>query len=112
MNEHVLIPRFETETLVREAIRRHKERPYDTLLDMGTGSGIIPISIASESTPFKHVYALDKSPGALGVAKKNAQLNNVDISFFHSDLFSIFHEKDLDLGKSLLITANLPYVRK
>ncbi|MDP2104094.1 MAG: hypothetical protein Q8K26_04190, partial [Candidatus Gracilibacteria bacterium] len=48
VNEHVLIPRFETESLVREAVKICKNTTPDILIDVGTGSGIIPISVLSE----------------------------------------------------------------
>lgn len=86
VNEHVLIPRFETEDLVREGIKTAKNADFDVLIDIGTGSGIIPISILSE-TEISEGYALDISTEALEITKKNAELNNVkNIRFLESDL--------------------------
>lgn len=71
INEHVLIPRFETEDLVREAIKVVKDTPFDTMIDVGTGSGIIPLSILS-AVDIPQVFAVDVSLEALKVAEENA----------------------------------------
>lgn len=138
----VLIPRFETEDLVRAAIKLARGAHFDTLIDVGTGSGIIPISILSEVETNDYLslqtYALDISPEALAVAKKNAESNGVKIEFRESDLLSAFlkeptppspskergwgwgEQNRLDVGtwslklfsvSNILITANLPYIR-
>ncbi len=68
INEHVLIPRLETESLVREAIKSCRVNPPDILIDIGTGSGIIPLSILS-AVEVPQVLAIDISPEALKVAE-------------------------------------------
>ena len=71
INEQVLIPRLETESLVREAIKFCRLHPPDILIDIGTGSGIIPLSILS-AMDISSVFALDISAGALKVARENS----------------------------------------
>ena len=106
----VLIPRLETEVLIKraQAILR-KEREY-TLLDIGTGSGIIPLSLAPSVN--RMVYATDISAPALEQAKENARLQNLveNVTFFRSDLLE---EVPWEIYRKtpLLITANLPYVK-
>lgn len=122
VNSSVLIPRFETEDLVREAIKTARNESFDVLIDVGTGSGIIPVSILLEVETNNHLslqtYALDISPEALEVATKNAFLNHVDLEFLESDLLSIFLESvetrrgvSLPDGKNILIVTNLPYIK-
>lgn len=104
VNKNVLIPRFETEILVDEVLKNLPEN--GTLLDVGTGSGAIAVSCASER-PDIHVTAVDISTCALEVAQKNAKKYNVqNIEFRQSDLASAVlpHEK-FDA-----VAANLPYV--
>jgi release factor glutamine methyltransferase len=72
IDEYVLIPRLETESLVREAIKYCRAIPPDILIDIGTGSGIIPLSILS-SVEISQVFAVDISPEALKVSEKNSQ---------------------------------------
>lgn len=100
----VLIPRPETELLVERAIAFCKERPRSLIADVGTGSGIIAISLAAAS-PGTRVIATDRSHAALKIAALNAaryQLNK--IHFVQTDLL-------LGLDSPLdLICANLPYI--
>ncbi len=105
-NSDVLIPRPETELLVETALHRIKNRLFSGLvLDIGTGSGCIAISLAVNLTDIKCI-AIDKSSRALQVAKRNAGNNNVQnqCCFVQSDLtYSLF-------GNFSLICANLPYI--
>lgn len=119
VNKNVLVPRPETEWLVERGIEFLKNyQPLTTnhqldILDMGTGSGCIIISIVknllspNSQLPTPNYFASDISPKALKIARKNATLNNVkNIKFYISDLFSNrFLHKKFDL-----IIANLPYV--
>jgi len=102
----VLIPRPETELLVEEAIEWLSQHSgCRTALDMGTGSGVIAVTLADQ-VPDLQVTASDISPAALEVARQNAQKFKVSerITFVESDLF----EK---IGASFdLIAANLPYI--
>ena len=99
-----LIPRNETEELVHLII---KENPSSGLriLDLGTGTGCIPISLALElKSP--EVYALDVSAAALEVARQNASTLGASVHFIEGSLL----EKPLELSKLDLIVSNPPYV--
>ncbi len=112
VNSSVLIPRPETELLVLEAIEYLKKKPgYSEnrfeLCDLGTGSGIIAITLARELIPV-HITAIDISDRALTVAVKNSEKHQVSdkIVFLKSDLFSA-----LSSGTCFdLILSNPPYV--
>ena len=107
VNENVLIPRPETEELVSLILKNDLKNK--TILDIGTGSGCIAITLA------KHcgckVFATDISEKSLQIAKENAQLNNVDINFIKHD---ILKEKEIIFdGKKInfdIIVSNPPYV--
>lgn len=104
VDERVLIPRPETEELVRQAVQTLKEG--DSMLDLCTGSGAIAVSVACEAAKDKNVtvIASDISEDALEVARENARLNKANVSFVKSDLFESVR------GRYNLITANPPYV--
>lgn len=101
----VLIPRPETEELVDLIV--HEEHAENLrLLDIGTGSGCIAISLAKQlKQPV--VSALDISEKALEVAKSNADANQADVRFIHRDILS---SDDLQLEKQDVIVSNPPYV--
>jgi len=107
VNPSVLIPRPETEELVSWIIDDCKDRKDICVLDIGTGSGCIAISLAKNLKHAK-VYALDVSEDALKLAKLNASKNEVDIEFIEADIL------DCDLGKIKfdVIVSNPPYVRE
>ncbi|PLX20996.1 peptide chain release factor N(5)-glutamine methyltransferase [Candidatus Parcubacteria bacterium] len=110
VNKNVLIPRPESEIIVEEVLKKTKEP--NTVIDVGTGSGCLAISIA-KSSPNKNVIALDISKEALSTAKKNARLNKLDttIDFRRSDLLDyILKNPNSILHKNIIITANLPYL--
>lgn len=102
VNNNVLIPRPETEMVVENAIKKIKENNYQTVLDIGTGSGAIALAIKKNSGTI--VSACDISNEALEVAKENAKLLDLDINFICSDVFSNV------LGKFDLIVSNPPYI--
>lgn len=109
VDERVLIPRPETEYLVEEAVnfvqkKCSKLRPV--MLDIGTGSGNIAISIAKQLNEVD-VFALDVSEKALEVALINARNREVNnkIQFIHSNLLDNFFVQKVDV-----IVANLPYI--
>ena len=104
VNESVLIPRPETEELVSWVLENCKEN--DKILDIGTGSGCIPISIA-KNTNNTEVYAIDISLKALETAQRNATLNEVDIKFEQRD---ILKTEKLNDNYNIII-SNPPYVR-
>lgn len=107
VNPHVLIPRQETELLVHTLINRLKNFEKPEILDIGTGSGCIAISL---KTYIKDalVSALDISQQALNTAKENAIENEVEINFIQCDILSpeINFDSMLDV-----IVSNPPYVR-
>ncbi len=106
VDERVLIPRPETEILVREAVASLREG--DNILDLCTGSGAVAIAVACEAAKDKmvSVTATDISEEALEVARSNARFNKASINFIKADLF------DGVRGRFNLITANPPYVKR
>ena len=108
VNEHVLIPRQDTENLVEEALK--VIRPDMYVLDMCTGSGCILISLLKYAAERKHITGVkavgaDISADALEVAKKNAQRLKVPVIWVQSDIFENVSES-FDL-----IVSNPPYIR-
>ncbi|NNE31371.1 MAG: peptide chain release factor N(5)-glutamine methyltransferase [Winogradskyella sp.] len=114
VNKDVLIPRPETEELVDLIITNYKsqvETPELKILDIGTGSGCIAVSLAKH-LPNAKVYAIDVSNKALNVAKQNATLNEVEIVFSEGDILNIWQRIDfLEALKFDIIVSNPPYVR-
>jgi len=106
VNRNVLIPRPETEILVEEAINWFENHPdRRSMADIGTGSGAIAITCADRFPDLK-ITAIDISPEALTVARRNAERHHVTdrIEFKQNDLLTGFKEK-FDV-----IAANLPYI--
>lgn len=116
LNEHVLIPRPETEELVTfildkvsklESYHTIKKENTIKILDIGTGSGCIPIAL-KKSLPLAEISALEKSNKALRIAKKNTHLNKVDINLIQQDIL-----KTTQLNNTYdIIVSNPPYVRE
>jgi release factor glutamine methyltransferase len=108
VNKNVLIPRRETEELVEKTIERIKKifpKKEISIIDIGTGSGCIPITI-KKFLPNCNVTAIDISQDALKVAVNNAENNKVDINFIHSNLFENVS------GKYNCIISNPPYIKE
>ena len=105
VNPNVLIPRFDTEVLIDETLKIINKLNKDniTLVDIGTGSGCIAISLKKEK-PSLDIYAIDISKQALEVAKENAILNETNINFIHNDLLNNL-DKKFDI-----IVSNPPYI--
>jgi len=104
----VFIPRPETEILVEAAIRavKSESRKVRKILDIGTGSGCIAVSLA-KFLPASQISAVDISQKALQIAKQNALLNNVEINFLLADLFSL---PELEALEYDLIVSNPAYI--
>ena len=115
VNEHTLIPRPETEELISLVLENIKNQKTNSkalsILDIGTGSGCIAISLA-KNLPNAQVYAVDVSEEALKTAKQNAEFNNVQVSFIKADILNVnswdLEFKDLEFD---IIVSNPPYVR-
>ncbi|MGK0295734.1 MAG: release factor glutamine methyltransferase [Ulvibacter sp.] len=109
VNSSVLIPRPETEELVEWILESQKSKVKSQklrVLDIGTGSGCIAISLAKNISEAE-VFAIDVSEKALAIAKINAELNKVDVTFITKDIL----QTD-DLGQQFdFIVSNPPYVR-
>ena len=105
VNKNVLIPRFETEELVDYTIKfiKSKFNKVD-ILDIGTGSGAIAISLKKETN--SNVTATDISIDALEVAKSNAKKNNCDINFINTNIYDGIKDK-FDV-----VISNPPYIRE
>lgn len=107
VNESVLIPRFETETLVKETfdyIKRYFSEDIN-IVDIGTGSGAIAITL-KKLLPEANVSAVDISKEALIVAKENANILNVQINFIEGNMLEPLNDK-----YDVLI-SNPPYLKK
>ncbi|MGT2935504.1 peptide chain release factor N(5)-glutamine methyltransferase [Streptococcus castoreus] len=102
VDQRVLIPRPETEELV-DLILKENAASHLTVLDIGTGSGAIAISLKKER-PDWQVTASDISSDALSLAQENAGKNQVDLTFIESDVFSHLS------GKFDIIVSNPPYI--
>ena len=112
VSKDTLIPRPETEELVDWILKEEKNKEIN-IIDIGTGSGCIAISLAKNMTNAK-VTAIDISKQALIIAKQNAMINNVDINFIEGNILD-----DKDHSKILsktpefdIIVSNPPYVRE
>lgn len=107
VDKNVLIPRPETEELVDWIIQNHKNKNNLKILDIGSGSGCIAISLA-KNLPNAEVSAIDISAEALNVAKNNAALNQVNVNFLKADILTISKLP----GTFDIIVSNPPYVRE
>ena len=108
VNEQVLIPRPETEELVEQLITDRKSKLTDpAILDIGTGSGCIPIAI-KKNLPASRLTAIDISKGALDLAAENAALHNAHIQFTKLDFLNEANWPGLGLFD--IIISNPPYI--
>lgn len=107
VNKNVLIPRFETETLVEKTIQLIKNKKLETasVLEIGTGSGCISIVMKAQ-IPTLTITAIDINFQALKIARKNALNNKTNINFLKKDIFN-FRIKD----KYDIIISNPPYIK-
>ncbi|MDC3064996.1 peptide chain release factor N(5)-glutamine methyltransferase [Acidimicrobiaceae bacterium] len=102
VDQRCLIPRPETEYMI-EIIKNNVIAPKK-ILDVGTGSGCIALMM-KKLFPDSEVHAVDISNDAITLAKENAEINNLEVDFYQSDLLSNVEKLDFDL-----IVANLPYI--
>ncbi|WP_162011458.1 peptide chain release factor N(5)-glutamine methyltransferase [Streptococcus sp. S784/96/1] len=102
VDDRVLIPRPETEELV-DLILRENSGADLRVLDIGTGSGVIALSL-KKARPEWQVTASDVSPEALSLARENAQANQLEVTFIQSDVFSAIE------GSFDIIVSNPPYI--
>ena len=120
VNENVLIPRPETEELVEWILESQKSNPETSgeslkdlkILDIGTGSGCIAISLA-KNLPNATVFAIDVSEKALATAKTNAENNSVNVTFINQNILDVVSLSAVEgLGQQFdIIVSNPPYVR-
>ena len=109
LNEGTLVPRPDTESVVDAALELFDKRGGEgVVLDVGTGSGAIAISLAQER-PRATVYATDLSAVALEAARRNAAENNASVRFHHTDLFAGL--KSLERAVDILV-SNPPYIEE
>ena len=101
VNENVLIPRPETEELVELILKNAEDNM--SILDIGTGSGAIAITLAKKTQA--KVTAVDISKEALKIASENAKSNGANVEFIHSDLFQNLKGRKFDI-----IVSNPPYI--
>jgi len=109
VNEHVLIPRVETEELVDMIIKNHRYSSDLHLIDIGTGSGCIPIALAKHLKS-AFITSLDVSSEAIQLAKQNAEANQTLINFRELDILEwdlAFEAEQYDV-----IVSNPPYIRE
>lgn len=105
VNKSVLIPRPETELLVEVVLDRYGNNKSYRVLDAGTGSGAIAVSLGFERANWT-IYAVERSLSALGLAKNNAASHHtVNVNFVCADWLTCFQECSLDI-----IVANPPYI--
>ncbi|HWL00024.1 MAG TPA: peptide chain release factor N(5)-glutamine methyltransferase, partial [Parapedobacter sp.] len=104
----VLIPRPETEELVQLIIDHQSTSASLRIIDIGTGSGCIAIAL-KKALPQAHVYALDVSDDALGIARRNAESQSAYINFIHADILEwelIFQDEQ----RFNIVVSNPPYI--
>lgn len=106
VNEHVLIPRPETEELVYLILQDAKINQPKSIIDIGTGSGCIPIAL-KKHLPNTAINAIDISENTIAVAKENALKNKVEIDFTIADAL---HLEPKNFQKFDVIVSNPPYI--
>lgn len=107
VNKNVLIPRRETEELVEEIIKRSKTFDNPVIIDVGTGSGAIAITLSKELKC--RVYASDISDKALEIAKRNSINNNANVTFLEGDMLKPYIENNI---KADILVSNPPYIKE
>ena len=105
VDKRVLIPRRETEELVEEVIKRSTSFDNPTIIDVGTGSGAIAISLSKELNT--KVYASDISTDALDVAKSNVEKTRAEVSLYYGDMLKPYIDDNIKVD---IIVSNPPYI--
>jgi len=108
VNPSILIPRPETEELVEWILQTVTPSNNLNILDIGTGSGCIPIALKSQLVNSK-LFAIDISPDALQTARRNAELNKADITFVEADALNL-NDSIITAQQYGVIVSNPPYV--
>ena len=103
LNNHVFIPRPETEELVNWVLKEEKDRKDLKIVDICTGSGCIALSLAKNTE--HEITAIEKSIQAVKIAKQNFKIHDLKIKCIHADIFDFDLDKDIDV-----IISNPPYV--
>jgi len=113
VDNRVLIPRNDTEVMVKNILKTINHNINYTLIDVWTWTSCIPISVLKNSNNFTNWYVLDLSSEALEVSKINLKNNNLEdkIKQFKSDLLNQLFVSNLYLEKNLIISSNLPYIK-
>lgn len=106
VNEDVLIPRFETEELIYQTLKIIDENNYKDIVDIGTGSGNISITLKKENKSL-NIIGLDISKKALNIARLNAKNLKANINLYYSDLLDYLIKNNLKMD---LIISNPPYI--
>ncbi len=104
VSKSTLIPRHETERLIDVVLQLNLNKPFKKILDLGTGTGIIPITLAKELL-LKKITACDISEDALKTCLINAKKHHIDIKIIKSNWFENINDHNFDL-----ITSNPPYI--
>ena len=106
VDKNVLIPRHETEELIDcfFSLIEKENLKNKRILDVGTGSGIIPI-ISKKKFPKANIFSLDKSNNAIKIAKKNAAEKEVEINFIHSEIIKA------NINEIDYVISNPPYIK-
>lgn len=107
VSDQVLIPRPETEELVEWILKDHPSQPAWRLLDVGTGSGCIPIAL-KKHWPSADVWAMDVSPGAIALATRNATAQHTPVRFVTQDVLGA--DASQVLPSLNIIISNPPYI--
>ena len=107
IDQNVLIPRQETEEVIEYffSLNQNNSMKNKNILDIGTGSGIISI-ICKKKYPLANLFSIDKSNGAINVAKKNAEIKNVSIDFICTDI------QNCKISKIDYVISNPPYIKQ
>ena len=114
VNKNTLVPRNDTEILVKETIKESKNLSQLSLVDIWTWSWNIAISIYKNINNINSLFIIDKSKKALRIAEKNIKTHNVlwVIKIYNWNLLKpLLEKKDKDIENNIIITANLPYIK-